>query len=181
MKKFLLSSAKTILLALALSTGALAQDPAKTDVAKLEASSAASKPAKTATGEDMSEINSRAIKDFKKSFKLPADEKWYKIETGFIVKFIQDGIQHRVDYDKKGHWIATTRYYSEKQLPKDVRSQVKSVYYDYTITCVQEFTFTGHHVYLVNMEDEKTILIIRISDGEMDVFKEYKKVEGPKN
>ena len=175
MKKFLLSSAKAFLLAIALSTGAMAQDPAKTEVAKLEIKSAT-----TATGEDVAVINSRAIKDFKKSFKLPSDEKWYKIETGFIVKFVQDGIQHRADYDKKGHWVATTRYYSEKQLPKDVRRQVKSVYYDYTITSVQEFTFPIHHVYLVNMEDEKTILIVRICDGEMDVYKELKKSEGPK-
>ncbi len=181
MKKFLLSSAIACFLVIAAASGAFAQNPPKTDVAKLEISSTESKTATTASGEDLAVINSRAIKDFKKSFKLPADEKWFKIETGFIVKFVQDGIQHRADYDNKGHWKATTRYYSEKQLPKDVRSQVKSVYYDYTITSVQEFTFPQHHVYLVNMEDEKTILIIRISDGEMDVFKEYKKAEGPKN
>jgi len=181
MKKFLLSSAKAFILAIALSTGAMAQDPPKTEVAKLEAGSIKSNSATTATGDDVAVINSRAIKDFKKSFKLPAEEKWFKIETGFIVKFVQGGIQHRADYDKKGNWIATTRYYSEKQLPKDVRSQVKSVYYDYTITSVQELTFPSHHVYLVNMEDEKTILIIRICDGEMDVYKDLKKAEGPKN
>jgi hypothetical protein len=181
MKKYLQSSATAILLAIAATTSALAQNPPKTDVAKLEISSSTSKPATPASGDDMAVINSRAIKDFKKSFKLPAEEKWFKIETGFIVKFIQDGIQHRADYDNKGNWKATTRYYSEKQLPKDVRSQVKSVYYDYTITSVQELTFPDHHVYLVNMEDEKTILIIRICDGEMDVYKDLKKCEGPKN
>jgi len=177
MKKFLQSSATAILLAIAATTSALAQ----TDVAKLDVKSTTSKSAAPATGEDMAVINSRAIKDFKKSFKLPSEEKWFKIETGYIVKFNQDGIQHRADYDNKGNWKATTRYYSEKQLPKDVRSQVKSVYYDYTITTVQEIIFPEHHVYLVNMEDEKTILIIRICDGEMDVYKDLKKCEGPKN
>ena len=181
MKKFLQNSATAILLVIAGATGALAQNPPKTDVAKLDASSTTSKSSTTLTADGMTVINSRAIKDFKRSFKLSANEQWFKIENGFIVKFIQDDIQQRVDYDKKGNWIATTRYYSEKQLPKDVRSQVKSVYYDYTITSVQEFTFPSHHVYLVNMEDEKTILIIRICDGEMDVYKEFKKVEGPKN
>jgi len=181
MKKFLQRSATAILLAIGAASSALAQNPPKTDVAKLEAGSTTSKSATTATGEDMTVINSRAIKDFKRSFKLPANEQWYKIDNGFIVKFMQDNIQHRADYDKKGNWKATTRYYSEKQLPKDVRSQVKSIYYDYTITSVQEFIFPANHVYMVNMEDEKTILIIRICDGEMDVYKELKKIEGPKN
>ena len=177
MKKYLKNSATAILLAIAATTSALAQS----DVAKLDLKSTTSKTATPAAGDDMAVINSRAIKDFKKSFKLPAAEQWFKIENGFIVKFIKDDIQHRVDYDSKGNWKATTRYYSEKQLPKEVRSQVKSVYYDYTITSVQELTFPEHHVYLVNMEDEKTILIIRICDGEMDVYKDLKKCETPKN
>ena len=181
MKKFLLSSATAIILVFAAASNALAQNPPKSDVAKLEVSPKASNSATTATGEDMAVISSRAIKDFKKSFKLPAEERWFKIDNGYIVKFVQDGIQSRVDYDNKGNWKATTRYYYEKQLPKDVRSQVKSVYYDYTITSVQELTFPNHLVYLINMEDEKSILIIRICDGEMDVYKDLKKVEGPKN
>jgi len=180
MKKFLLSVATACFLILGADNGALAQNSLKANVTTI-APPASTNTAPLVSGESITTINSRAVKDFRKAFKSCTDEKWFKLEDGFIAKFTQSDIPHRVDYDRKGNWIATTRYYSEKELPKEVRKQVKSVYYDYSITSVQELRFHEHLVYLINIEDDSNILTIRICDGEMDVFKELKKSEGPKN
>jgi hypothetical protein len=126
----------------------------------------------------MAVINRRAIKVLK-TFKL----------------FKENGSKSKMVIVKFNRTVSSTEQITPlikeigKQLPVTIlknncpktRSQVKSVYYDYTITTVQEIIFPDHHVYLVNMEDETTILIIRICDGEMDVYKDLKKCEGPKN
>ncbi|HMI63045.1 MAG TPA: hypothetical protein VK518_19140, partial [Puia sp.] len=65
---------------------------------------------------------------------------------------------------------------SEKQLPRDVRAIVKSTYYDFVITLVRIIEIPDHMVYLVHMEDENSIKIVRVSEEyEMDVLEEFTK------
>ncbi|MGI8952391.1 MAG: hypothetical protein ACR2FN_12510 [Chitinophagaceae bacterium] len=68
--------------------------------------------------------------------------------------------------------------YDETKLPHDVRAQVKSTYYDYAITTVDEVHYQGQIVYLVHMQDANTWKIIRVnSDGEMDVYQAFDKAK----
>ncbi len=53
---------------------------------------------------------------------------------------------------------------------------VKSQYYDYTITLVEEIEVPMKPlVYVVHMEDSATLKNVRVSDREMEVLEEYKK------
>jgi hypothetical protein len=53
---------------------------------------------------------------------------------------------------------------------------IKSQYYDYKITLVEEIVQTLKPlVYVVHMEDATTLKNIRVSDREMEVVEEYKK------
>jgi len=124
---------------------------------------------------NIAEINARALKEFSKTFKSAANATWYEIKGGFIAKFEKDGITTRVDYDRKGRWVATLRIYAEANLPRDVRHLVKSTYYDYSISLVQEVTVGDKTAYLVKIEDADTLKTIRVVDGEMDVYEDYKK------
>ena len=83
-------------------------------------------------------INSKAVRDFSKVFKQASNEAWFVTDDGFVVKFKQDGVETRADYNKKGNWLHTIRTYDENKLPADIRHRVKSSYYDYDILQVQE-------------------------------------------
>lgn len=120
-------------------------------------------------------INTKAIKDFTKTFKKSADARWFVINDGFLAEFNFDGITTKVFYDRKGKWIASIRNYYENNLPRDIRHQVKSHYYDYNIYYVQEVTVGDKIAYLVKIEDNATMKTIRVLDGEMSETESFDK------
>ncbi|MGC4038317.1 MAG: hypothetical protein QM764_20305 [Chitinophagaceae bacterium] len=117
----------------------------------------------------------RASRDFSSRFKNAGNAKWYEMKNGLIAKFDENGKAIKAFYDRNGRWFYTIATYGESKLPVDVRKQVKSVYYDYTIDVVIEVNVDDKTAYLVKMEDEKTLKTIRVVDGEMDVYEDYLK------
>src|SRR5436190_6151099 len=101
----------------------------------------------------LSGIHHRAVEDFHKSFKGITNEQWSKLNDGYIARFTEDSMQIRVNYNRKGNWQYTIRYYGEKKLPLEVRSMVKSVYYDYTISRVAEIHMDDQPVYILYIQD----------------------------
>jgi hypothetical protein len=129
-------------------------------------------------------VASKAKRHFLRDFPNVSDERWYEISDGYVVKFISNGIQCRANYDKKGNWLYTIRSYEETNLSKDVRAMVKSTYYDYAITFVQEIkTLLYPLTYLIHMEGKKDFIILKISDlrvsdgGEMEEWQRFKKLQ----
>lgn len=120
-------------------------------------------------------LNERVLNDFNKNFKTAGTPSWSSIKNGFLVRSEKDGVQTRAFYDQRGRWSSTILTYSEDKLPFDVRRQVKSTYYDYTIYMVNEITVTDKTVYLVSIEDDKGYKTIRVADDETSVFNEFSK------
>src|SRR5260221_3142518 len=90
------------------------------------------------SSENLNAINTKAVRDFDKNYKAVTDEKWYKVSNGYLARFASNGNENMAAYDLKGHWRFTISYYDEKKLPDEVRATVKSIYYDYSITRVEE-------------------------------------------
>lgn len=120
-------------------------------------------------------INTKAIRNFKKTFRNVADEKWYVLSNGYVVQYTADSIKNIVVYDKKGNNAFSIAYYGEKQLDPEVRSIVKTTYYDYLITKVEEIHAEGKTIYLVHMQDENTWKNVRVCDGEMELLDNFNK------
>ena len=120
-------------------------------------------------------VSSKALKNFNKSFKDAINTTWFEIKEGYMAKFTRDDIETKVFYDRRGGWIGSVRNYQEDKLPKHVRHQVKSNYYDYNIFLVQEVTVGNTTAYLVKVEDKNSIKIIRVIDGEMDEYQAFQK------
>jgi hypothetical protein len=125
----------------------------------------------------LNEFNTNATRDFMKRFKDPTDVQWTKEAKGFIVAFNVNGIKTRTAYNSSGDWVYTIKYYDEWKLPKDVRAQVKSTYYDYTITQVEEIVqqIQSEPTYLVHLQDSKTWKNVLVCNGEMVVMEEFDK------
>ncbi len=167
MKK-VLNSTLAIILITAMVNSASAQGNSQSQKMIIESPSANS--AVTANAITSTDVNSKAVKDFQKSYKNAASAIWYPNGKGFTVRFHENGTKTSVDYDKKGNWKSTVSYYGEDKMTKDLRKQIKSTYYDYTINQVIEIHTLDGSGFIVQLEDEKTFLNIRVVDGTMDVY-----------
>lgn len=131
---------------------------------------------KTAGNYYLNDINPRAVRDFVDRHMDASDVEWYKLNQGYIVKFLMNGIKCQSTYRGSGNWIYTIRYYHENQMPRDVRATVKRVYYDFAITQVEEIKHVNSPlVYIVHMKDSTSWCNVRVCDGEMDVLEAFSK------
>jgi len=122
---------------------------------------------------DMNSVNKKAANDYKRRFGNPPGTQWFSDKNGFTSYFKVDGFINRVCYDKKGNWIYSIILYNESKLPKEVRAIVKSVYYDMAIVLIKEIQTVKGIGYVINLEDETTIKIIKVNDQrEMETMQE---------
>jgi hypothetical protein len=122
-------------------------------------------------------VHVRAVKDFNNRFANVTSAKWYTGEDGIIVYFRKDSFLNRVYYDTKGNWQYSLIAYGEKNLPVDIRASVKSVYYDWTISHVEEIQASENTVYIVTVENKTEIRKLRLdSMGNMDIYMDLNKM-----
>ena len=179
MKKTTLSFTALCIFATLAITGAKAQTMNKseiTDSKSIEISFAFEEVTMiNSSYENLNAINTKAVRDFGKNYKIATDEKWYKVANGYLAKFASNGNDNMAAYDSKGRWKFTISYYDEKKLPDEIRSIVKSTYYDYSITRVEEIHIDNKIIYIVHMQDDKTWKNVRICDGEMEIVEDFDK------
>ncbi|HTI07430.1 MAG TPA: hypothetical protein VL832_02705 [Puia sp.] len=117
----------------------------------------------------------RATSEFWKTFGDSRNEVWYRLPGGFLAEFNEKVVQVRAVYDKKGNWVYSIRQYTEKELPEEVRDQVRSRYYKDTIGVVKELIQPQNTVYLIHIENEARWKTVRVADGEMEVVQDFRK------
>ena len=81
-------------------------------------------------------------------------------------------------YGRHGKWFGSLKGYKEDKLSPELRKMIKREYYDYSITYVQEaetIDSEGKPTYIIHLEDNKSIKRLRICDGQMEIWQEYKK------
>lgn len=122
-----------------------------------------------------SALNERALREFNKAFKDVVNVKWSKISDGYLATFTRNMQLNRAYYDTKGRQTFTITYCEESQLPKEIRHQVRSVYYDYTIRMAEQVEGSGKTVFIVHLEGEDSWKKVRVADGEMEIMEDFKK------
>jgi hypothetical protein len=116
-------------------------------------------------------INSKAIKDFQERYNNIHNAMWFSDKKGFESYFIRNGFGNRVFYGKNGGWLYSLILHAENELPNNVRAAVKSIYYDFAITLVEEVQTNYGGIYIVNLENKSNIKILKVNDlGEMEIF-----------
>ena len=118
-------------------------------------------------------INSKAIKDFQERYNNIKNAMWFSDQNGFESYFVQNGFGNRVFYGKKGHWLYSLILHTEHELPSDVRASIKSIYFDFAITLVEEVQTNYGVFYIVNLENKSDIKILKVNDlGEITILLE---------
>ena len=125
----------------------------------------------------LSSIHPRAVEEFQRSFRDVTGEKWAKTSDGYFASFTKDSVQTRVDYNRKGRWLETIRYYGEKKLPADVSNSIKKSYNNYSILGATEVSFDNDPVYMVYIQNESHIKIIGVYQGDMTEVESHKRVQ----
>jgi hypothetical protein len=113
----------------------------------------------------------RATRDFWQRAGDQKEEQWYKSSRGYVAEYVAGPVKGEFVYNQKGDWAYSILTYGEKQLPEEVRQEVRSTYYDYGITWVKEVDEDGVVVYVVHLEDEASWKEVAVQDGEMRVLK----------
>jgi hypothetical protein len=120
---------------------------------------------------DIKDVNARALKDFQIRFNDVTKVRWFSDNNGFISYFNKDGFNNRAFYDKNGRWQYSLVYYTEDKLPKDIRSTVRSRYFDFSIYMVEEVQTTYGSAFVVYLEDKTKLKILKVSpEGEMETM-----------
>ena len=119
-------------------------------------------------------ISFRTLKTFNRMFPS-TDGAWYEISDAYIAKFSSNSVETMVGYAKRGRWLYTIKRYGEKNLPKDVREQVKMQYFDYKISHIDEVHVPGQEnsIYIIHIRDDKNFKTLRVCDRDMEVIAEY--------
>jgi hypothetical protein len=129
------------------------------------------------TARSITRVHVKAMRDFLKRDKTASNVDWMIVENGYVAKFTDcNNSNCRTVYNNWGQFVYTIRQYHENVLPRDIRGIVKSQYYDYTITLVEQIEETQKPlVYVVHLENATTLINVRVSEREMEVMEEYRK------
>jgi hypothetical protein len=127
----------------------------------------------------INKVHVRAMRDFLKRDEAAANADWNVVESGYVVKYTgKNNSKCRTVYNSRGEFVYTIRQYYENVMPRDVRGIVKSQYYDYAITVIEEIEERMKPlVYIVHLEDSTTLKNVRVCDREMEVLEEYNKTK----
>ncbi|MBX2923828.1 MAG: hypothetical protein KF746_16610 [Chitinophagaceae bacterium] len=135
-------------------------------------------PNNTGSKHYINDINIKAVRYFKQRYKDVSNEIWSKNYLGeYLAYFTLNGTATRLFFDRQGKWHTTLKTYTEDKLPFIIRDKIKSKYYDYSIRSINEIITAdsnGLPTYIVDIKYKNDTKIIRIYDGEMEVWKHLK-------
>ena len=114
-------------------------------------------------------------KNFRDYFENATDPKWYEMNKSYLAEFMMDNKDNHALFNKKGKLIYHISYGYENSLPEDLRNQVKASYGDYNITRAIKVNEANRTIWVVNVEDAKNLIMVRLENGEMEEVKRYEK------
>lgn len=120
-------------------------------------------------------IPEKVWKNFQSYFANAQDPTWYVINKEYLVKFMTDENMNHALFTKGGHFVYHISFGYEKSLPEDVRDAVKSVYYNYDITRAIKVTDGNRLIWVINVENPKYLLLVRVENGEVEEIQQLKK------
>ena|SRR5215469_3445562 len=118
------------------------------------------------------------VRNFLKTYQDVSDEKWFEVKDGFAVIFRLDEVGYQVTYTKRGDMIRTIRTYNEARMSQVLRHLVKSTYYDYDISLVQEIESSNNPAtYIIQLLSKTELMTLRVTIDEMEVLNKFKRSE----
>lgn len=131
-------------------------------------------PAVLITGSKV-EVNEKVENAFHAHFKDAQDLRWSKVDKDFLARYVMGSQEQSALFNKRGNLVYHIVYGIENSLPEEIRHQVKSMYYDYNISRACSIRDVEKTVWILNLEDAKSILEIRVEEDGVAKAKQYRK------
>ncbi len=123
-----------------------------------------------------SAVSERLLRNFHESFPNAEKVIWRESADSYEVSFVAETILTRISYDKDGEFIASLRYYTEKNLPYYLINIVNHKYHPQKIYGVTEVSNRSDILYYVKLEGPKFWLTVLLdSDGTSSVTEKFRK------
>jgi hypothetical protein len=126
----------------------------------------------------LNEVSSKAVRSFVKTFKNVTNQQWYSLNGNkFLATFTsKDGRDSRALFANNGYIYYAISYGNEQSLRLDQRRLINSMYNDYSIGRVSEVSVVGQKIWVINLEDDNNIVIVRLTnDGILEELEHYQK------
>jgi hypothetical protein len=120
-------------------------------------------------------VSDKVMEAFNTDFKDAVSPRWFQINKNFLVKFISEDQKHNTLYKKNGYMIYDIAYGQEKSLPDNIRKLVKSNYVEYNITNAINVKQENRNIWVINLEDAKKLVLVRVEDGALEEVENYDK------
>jgi hypothetical protein len=122
--------------------------------------------------------NERAAAHFKAHYQDAENVSWFTLSNSNIYCASHKGdVVTRVFYDKHGNWRYTLLSYPGYELPKNVKATVTDYFKCYQVSSVTEVQSNETApVYVVNIENDDNIKVIRVFGDEIQVQQELDKL-----
>ncbi|MDB4925930.1 hypothetical protein [Mucilaginibacter sp.] len=123
------------------------------------------------------EVSKKVSESFASLFKGAEAPIWFQADKNYLVDFILNNQVNKALFTKNGKLVYHMAFGNEKQMPADIRTIVKSKYFDFAITSTLKIDFREKSAWIVNVEDAEQFFVLRVVDGVMDVLDKIKKQE----
>jgi hypothetical protein len=112
----------------------------------------------------------RAKAHFYANYAGARDASWYNLPNKNMYCIFHHGkVVSRVFYDSRGFWLYTLMGYPASNLSQEIKDQVANDYDGYRIVWVNEIQSNqSKPVYMINIENENHIRVIKIAGDEID-------------
>jgi len=120
-------------------------------------------------------VSKQVSDSFTSLFKGAKEPKWFEADKNYVVDFILNNQVNKAEFTKKGLLVYHMAFGNEKQMPVDIRTIVKSKYFDFAINSTVKVSFQEKSAWIVNVEDSEQFFVLRVVDGVMDVLDTIKK------
>lgn len=112
---------------------------------------------------------------FQSTFKDAEDPVWYLANKNYLVKFINNDMKNNALFRKNGQLVYHISYGYEKDIPENVSSLIKNRYKDYEVVVAFNVKQDERDIWVVNLENEKNIVMARVEEGVLDEASRTKK------
>jgi hypothetical protein len=120
-------------------------------------------------------VTAAVDKAFEKTFPDAENLRWYKLNKNYLAKFIQKDMKHQTLFAKNGYLKYDISYGTAENLTEDMRKKVLGAYMEYEITHVANVKEAGRNIWVINLENMKHLVLVRIEEDEMEEVEKYNK------
>jgi hypothetical protein len=120
-------------------------------------------------------VSKQVSESFASLFKGAVAPKWFEADKNYVVDFIMDNQVNKAEFTRRGRLVYHMVFGNEKQMPVDIRTIVKSKYFDFAINSTLKVNIDDQSAWIVNIEDANQFFVLRVLDGVMDVLETIKK------